>query len=184
MLTPDAVVDQHVVTLVGFAGGGSAPALVDGISGGISGGGGVGMHVVVRPRSVWALDIGGREGFWVNDARTLGCVLVGARLDPAGALFFRGGFAHHHEMPFALARQVPVETALGSAVGIRHRSGLDLAVGVDGSLATLLPEKLAGLGVVAELSTAVFPDDHGPRAYVFVDVGLSLDLGKRPPRAP
>lgn len=180
LLTPDPVVDHHPVTLVGFASGGAAPALADGASGG----GGVGLHIVLRPRSLWSLDIGGREGVWSNDTRTLGCVLVGARFDPEGALFLRAGFAHHHETPIDLALDHPVDAALGSLEGIRHRSGLDVAVGADVSLAGVLPEGFDGLGVVAELSGALFPDDNGPRGYVFFDLGISLDVGRRSPAAP
>ena len=175
LLTPDAVVDHHPVTLVGFASGGAGTALAEGASAG----GAVGLHIVLRPRSVWALDIGGREGLYAKDTRTLGCVLVGARFDPEGPLFLRSGFAHHHETPWELAKEHPIEAGLGSLTGIRHRSGLDLAVGLDASVDRLLPGSFDGLGVVAELSGAVFPDENGPRGYVFFDFGVSLDVGQR-----
>ena len=69
---------------------------------------------------------------------------------------------------------------LGSAEGIRHRSGLELGVGAS----TKIPEAidfLGGLGerlgLSADLSAAWFPDDNGPRAYVYLDLTGSIGIG-------
>lgn len=159
----------------GLGGGGGAPG-VDGPSS--IGGFGVGRLLVAAPKV--AFELGGREGMLTGDARSVGGLLVGARLAAWGTSYARLGFAHHHEVPLDVVKEQPVLASLGSAQGIRHRSGLELAVG--GRLP--LEEAMLGdrLGVAGDVSVVVLPDPQGPVVYGFLELRGTLGLGR--PRDP
>ncbi len=138
--------------------------------------GGLGRgRLLVHWRSL-AADLAAGEGLVASDLRQLGAISFGVRWSP-GAPYARLSFMHLHEVPWSVVEENPLLSTIGSADGIRHRSGLELAVGL---LEPLLPEEVAGqrLGAYVELSTSVFPDDYGPRLYGVVETGLTLAVGR------
>ncbi len=124
-----------------------------------------------------ALELGGREGVAGQDLRSWGGLFVGARTPLGERLYGRVGFAHHHEVELSLAQENPLQAALGSLPGIRHRSGAELGLGA------LLPveERMLDdrLGVGGDLSVVVFPDALGPRVYGFLELNVTVGLGQR-----
>lgn len=123
------------------------------------------------------VDVGTREGYLSGVQRTLGAVTAGVRYVPAKGPYFRAGFLHHHETPWALAKRFPVETALGSLSGISHRSGAELCVGTD--IPVLQDGYNGRLGANLELAVGAFPDPGGSAVYVFLQQGFTVDVGKR-----
>jgi hypothetical protein len=163
-----ALATDRPVTLAGGLGGTAAPGSLGGFVHGTA---------VFWPKTMpVGLDLSGREGVATNDTRTVGTVEVMARWMPRGPLYLKGGFAHHHETPIALAQENPVMVTLGSAPGIRHRTGLGASVGVDLNI----PERTLDdrLGIAFELSVSVLPDANGPPVYVFLEQAWTLDVGK------
>lgn len=144
-------------------------------SGGVSGLGCVAARALLQGRR-FAGELSFREGWAGADARSVGGLYLGARARLGERLFARGGFSHHHEVPAALVEEQPLGAALGSAVGIRHRSGLELGVGA------LLPveERMLGdrLGVSLSLSASAFPDRLGPVVYTFADLTAVVGVGR------
>ena len=122
-------------------------------------------------------EFGAREGWASQDSRSVGNLFFGARIPLGETLYLRAGFAHNHEVEASLAIANPVGASLGSLTGIRHRSGAELGLG------GLLPieERQLGdrLGVCGDLGVVAFPDEHGPRAYVFVDASVFIGAGAR-----
>lgn len=163
-----AAAPDYPVTLYGGLGGSVGPPSMGGYA--------VGRAIFYPPRSPVGVEFGGREGYFVRDQRTVGGIAIQARA-PLGPAFLRGGFLHHHEVPWDLASAHPVQAGLGSLEGIRHRSGLELGGGVD----LTLPERLLDdrLGIVLDLSVSAFPDDHGPVVYVCLEQGWTIDVGPK-----
>lgn len=170
---------NYPVTVYAGLGGGVGPGVqVEGASGvepDLSGGGwGVGRATVNVKR--FGLDLGLRSGLMAGDLREVGAISGGLRWAP-GLPYARVGFVHHHETPWAVVKEDPVMAAIGSAEGIRHRSGLDLAVGLAGAMNPVeLPEQR--LRAFVELSVIGFPDDHGPHVYGTLDLGFGYSLGR------
>jgi hypothetical protein len=76
-----------------------------------------------------------------------------------------------------VVQEEPVLSAIGSAEGIGHRSGLELALGYD---LPVLPQQADGrLGVFGEAAAGWFPDDVGPHTYLFFELGMTVDVGRR-----
>ena len=161
---------DYPVTLQAGLGGGVGPT-----ESALSGGGwGVG-RALVHYRDV-ALDLGLREGLVGGDLRAIGAIGAGLRWMP-GLPYARVGFVHHHETPWAVLEADPVLSTIGSSPGIRHRSGLDLALGIHGPMTPKeAPEQR--LGAFAELSVVAFPDDRGPVVYGTLDLGFSYAVGR------
>ena len=118
-----------------------------------------------------------REGLYTQDARSAGTLFFGARWTPDSPFSLRLGFAHHHEVPWTTLLEHPVWAAAGTAPGIRHRSGVELGAGWRAPLDALWEPGRLGLGV--EASVAWLPDSGGPQVYGFLDLLLTLDLGRR-----
>ena len=161
---------DYPVTLQAGLGGGVGPT-----ESALSGGGwGLG-RALVHYRDV-ALDLGLREGLVGGDLRAIGAIGAGLRWMP-GLPYARLGFVHHHETPWAVLEADPVLSTIGSSPGIRHRSGLDLALGIHGPMTPKeAPEQR--LGAFAELSVVAFPDDRGPVVYGTLDLGFSYAVGR------
>ncbi len=169
LLLPLALAADFPVTLVGGYGASAAPGSYGGfLQGGI---------VAWPGRSPVGLDVSAREGLFTADTRMVGTIDAGARWQAAGPLYLRGGFAHHHETPIAMAKEHPIATTLGSLPGIGHRSGLGAGVGIDVPID--YPALQERLGLVIELSVSAFPDRNGPPVYVFLEQAWTIDAGKR-----
>jgi hypothetical protein len=145
------------------------------------GAGVLGRVTIPTSFSSTAIDLQAREVWEGSDPRLVGALFFGARLDPGWPVHVRLGFAHNHEIPAAVLQVQPVLAVLGSAEGIRHRSGLEVGIGrgVTWTLPQPLPLGLhERLGAEINLSGAWFPDPQGPSAYVFLDVAMSVGVGK------
>lgn len=142
-----------------------------------AGGGVVGRLVVHQGR--WGFELAERAELAAADAREVGALFVGGRVALSGPMYARVGFSHHHEVPLELAKAYPMQAALGSLSGIRHRSGLELGLGGTLQLEEAILEDR--LGVSADVGASIFPDDLGPRAYFFADAGVTLHVGKKRP---
>ena len=129
-----------------------------------------------------ALEAGAREALASEDDRMVGAIFFGARFTPPSPLHLRVGFAHNHETPMAVVQAQPVASTLGTAEGIRHRTGLEAGIGVSGLLpqAAPLPAWFWGRsGVAADLSLGVLPDHNGPHVYAYLDLTGTLAVGPR-----
>lgn len=169
-----------------LAGGDGCPATVEAgvgavagpaLATGVSAGGYGFMRLVLWANPDWGVEFGAREGYVADDGRMLGAIALGARWSPPGVVYARAGFVHHHETPYDVVLAHPIGSALGSAVGIRHRTGLEIAAGVDVPVAKHLLD--GRLSYVAEVSLSVLPDSAGPPVYVFVDQAVTVDVGQR-----
>jgi hypothetical protein len=165
----------YPVTLVGAAGGGGGTVSPFG-DGALTAAGYTAGRVLFNMARL-SVELGGREGLASADARSFGGIFAGVRLHPGGGLHARLGFGHHHELEQELALEAPVQAMLGSHPEIRHRTGAEAGLGFTLPLQDAWLEDRPGLD--AELAVVVFPDDHGPRAYLFADVGVSLAVGRR-----
>jgi len=171
--SPESASPDFPVTLIVGLGASLGPAGLSG-SGGLSGGGDGAGRILVHYRKV-ALDLGARTGLDANDLREVTGISAGLRWSP-GRPYLRLGFVHFHETPWDVLKAQPVMATLGSAVGIRHRSGGELALGVQ---APVLPvETHQRFGAYAEAAVMAFPDDSGPPLYGGVELGLCYAVGK------
>lgn len=165
-----ALAMDRPVVLLGGAGG------VGGLADPSGGGYVVGRALFHAWSPPVGLELSAREGLATADFREIGGIGVFARVHPTGGWYARGGFAHHHEMPWDLAKQHPVGTVIGSAPGIRHRSGLEVG---GGGLWPVPSELLRDRWVVGvDLSASWFPDPQGPRLYAFLELDVGIGVGK------
>ncbi len=94
---------------------------------------------LILPARGWGLEATVREGIAGTDPQQLGgwtssgALCFGARAG-RGPWVVRGGFAHQHDLSVDQAREAPLQAALGTAPGIRHRSGVELGAAVEGRL--------------------------------------------------
>lgn len=142
-------------------------------------GGGVLGRVTVHGER-FAFDTHAREVLSAEDTRLVGALFIGARYTPPSPLHVRLGFAHNHETPIDVFKAEPVSSVLGTADGIRHRSGLELGVGASTGLSerwSFLGGLQERLGVEADLGFAWLPDHNGPHSYVYLDLTGSLGVG-------
>lgn len=174
-LAEPGALPPYPVLLTGGLGGGAASPSPFGDGGGSWEGHVHGRIGLCGPRT--ALEFGVREGMATQDLRSLGGIFVGARWAMVPGVDLRAGFAHHHEVEYALARSEPVLAVLGSLDGIRHRSGAELGL----SLRATVPDRALKdrLGGGVDLSAVVFPDEGGPRAYGFIDLSVHVAAGAR-----
>jgi hypothetical protein len=153
------------LTLAAGLGGAAAPPSGQGH--------GVGRLLIDLGRG--GLSFGGREGVASSELRTVGAIFIGGhlRLGEAGG-YTRGGFAHHHETPWATFKQGPLQSLLGVSEGITHRSGLELGGGLRRPVAS---ERLGGwLGYLLDGSVSWLPDAGGPRAYISLEALVTIRL--------
>ena len=168
----------YPLTLIGGYGGGLGPATE---ADGLSAGGFVEGHAVFwAKKAPVGIELSNKEGIFAGDTRVLGGLELCARIAPkSGPWFIDAGFAHNHETPYETALENPIYAMIGSASGIRHRTGFVAGFGVD----AMIPERTLGdrLGVQVALTVAAFPDRSGPPVYVMLEQGFTFDIGK--PRA-
>ena len=93
--------------------------------------------------------------------------------------FVGGGLAHHHEVNHMTYMDHPGESAMGSAPGIFHRSGMDVEVGYNfkpiyhkGFFSWIYP-------AFSITATQMFMD-HGQNPLVTANLGLRIGLKKFP----
>jgi hypothetical protein len=120
----------------------------------------------------------GRLGYGTVDTRMLTLVSVGAEISQTfGDVrpYLRFSLDHQHEEAVQVVRGDPVEALFGIGDGIRHRGGVEGAIGLD------LPiQRNEDIGVFASFETSAtwFFDPRGPHWYVggTALLGLSYEL--------
>jgi hypothetical protein len=166
--------DGRPATLAAGLGAAAGPAMASGTS---VGGYGVARVVLWPQHTHLGIEFGGAEGYAANDGRTLGHITIGARWAGDRPPYVRAGLVHHHETPIDVALDNPFGAMLGSAVGIRHRTGIEAAFGVDVPIVQDYLDQRVGLEL--ELSVSAFPDTQGPPIYAILEQTWSFDVGKR-----
>lgn len=122
-----------------------------------------------------AVEVGARSGLLANDLREVTQIGLGLRWEP-GLPYLRAGLIHAHETPWATLVEQPLQSIAGTAKGIEHRSGVELALGLH---PTLVPDESDGrIGAFLELAAVVLTDAYGPPVYAQVDAGFSVGLGR------
>jgi hypothetical protein len=150
-----------------------------GAAGSVGEGGVVGVGHLVVNLGRFGLEGGGREGWAFADSREVGNIFLGGRYYLPHGFHVRLCFSHNHEVPKDILLASPVASLSGTADGIRHRSGAEVGAGWTYSNVGRLPFTwLDWLGAWTEVSLQVFPDASGPRAYVLIEYGLTVDLGR------
>jgi hypothetical protein len=161
--------DTRLFRLMGGIGGGAG-----GAEKGVSAGGQFGGRALLRLGRV-AGDFGLREGLYANDTRSVGTLFFGARWTPDSPWSARVGLAHHHEVPDEILFEQLGASVLGTADGIRHRTGLEVGTGHHVNFDQICEP--GRLGMQIETSVAWLPDESGPSVYGFVDLLFTLDVG-------
>lgn len=112
----------------------------------------------VEQRVLLGLALGGQ--FWIPT--------------PSVRPYIRAGFLHFHEEPIDTIDNVG-EAMLGVGSGIRHRSGLEGALGLEFPFYKGKRNSVAG---TVEVATPYLFDDRGPRLYVLgaLGIGIHFDL--------
>ena len=133
-------------------------------------GGQAGGRLSVRVGS-WGLAAWAREGVMSGSLRVVGSVGMSGQFVHGSGLTVRAGLIHHHETPWEAFRLAPMGALLGTADGITHRTGMDVAVGARRWLERTGDGRW---GLWIEGGVAVFPDASGPPVYGGVEAGVSL----------
>lgn len=124
--------------------------------------------------NVIGVEVQGRLGYANVDERLLMGLGVGLRL----ALPFkvvvphlRLGMLHFHEHPVSAAETDIAGAIVGVGDGIRHRFGVETALGVDWNFVTV---KKTTFFTGVEAFVQAFPDDRGPTFYGGGSLGIGL----------
>lgn len=136
------------------------------------------LEIGVAPMDWLAIYFLGRLGYGVVDERLMTYISLGAKLGyelvPDVRAYTRVALAHQHEEPIQIARDDLAGAVLGTADGIRHRGGGELAVGV---AFTIAETKDFDVFVAVEANGVFFPDDGGPQVYAGLSSALGFDYG-------
>jgi hypothetical protein len=124
-----------------------------------------------------SLDLAGAEGYAAGPGRQVGAIGVGARAWLGGPVYVRGGFLHHHEVPWASFRDEPARAVAGVGDAIVHRSGAEVGAGAALDLERWDP-RLARLGLGLDLSLGWLPATEGPPIAVGAGAGLLVHAGR------
>ncbi|MGZ3884432.1 MAG: hypothetical protein ACXVPQ_02100 [Bacteroidia bacterium] len=124
-----------------------------------------------------SIDIRAKELYNFSNQNIIGPITFNYRYNFNCGLFVGGGFAHHHEVGPNVYMEEPMQSAMGSARGIFHRSGMDVEVGYNfkpfakkGFFSVFYPTA----NIVA---TQMF-FDHGNNPLVTANVGIKIGLKK------
>lgn len=116
-----------------------------------------------------------RVGYASVDQRMLTLLSLGGqiwgRIGPVRP-YLRFGLVHQHEETMASVANAPFGTLFGVGDGIRHRAGLDGALGVDIPFAR---KKSWQFHAMIEGILSGFPDDRGPGIYGGGTAGLGVN---------
>lgn len=116
----------------------------------------------------------GRLGYAGVDERVLVLVGLGAQLWGTfgdAQPFFRLTLTHQHEEPVDAIPSDLFGTLFGVGDGIRHRAGLEPAVGLD---YVLWRDGALDVVASAEASLQLYPDDRGPKLYFLGGLGMGI----------
>jgi hypothetical protein len=142
------------------------------------GAGFVGIRTGFRFRDLIAPYFLARMGYGTVNERVLELIQLGAQIWGRLGItrpYFRAGFLHQHEEPWAAYKVDLVNSFLGVSDGIAHRNGGEFAVGLDIPFARLRTWQF--LFTIEALTTVFPPDNKGPRIYGGGTLGLGFNYG-------
>lgn len=125
-------------------------------------------------KNIVGIEVQGRLGYAGVDQRILEALGVGTKLSiPIQPVtpHLRLGMIHMHEEPVSAAKKDVAGAIVGVGDGIRHRFGIENALGVDWAFAKT--KRMAFIASV-EGYLDVFPDDKGPLLYAGGGMGLGF----------
>jgi hypothetical protein len=122
-----------------------------------------------------AIDIRAKEVYITSPQREAGLITFCYRIYPKKGLYFGGGFAHNHEVPFDDFLKEPVRSLFGNGNAIIHRSGFTLETGYD--FKSIF--KKVGLYPVSNLNITYLALDDEPNPYINLSIGLRLGMKKK-----
>jgi hypothetical protein len=136
---------------------------------------GVGGAVGVFLNRNSSIDIRVKEVYNFSNRNIIGPITFNYRYNFNCGLFVGAGFAHHHEVGPNTYMEQPMASAMGSARGIFHRSGMDVEVGYNfrsfakkGFFSVFYP-------TASIVATQMFMD-HGDNPLVTANVGIKIGL--------
>lgn len=135
------------------------------------------LHLGFEFIDIVSVDVIGRIGFAGIDERMLMLVGIGTKLAlPFDVVIphLRVTAIHAHETPIDSMHQDPFGHAMGVGDGIRHRFGIEGALGLSVVFATYKSTKFLAQ---AEAYVDGFPDDRGPQVYGGGGLGFGVQVG-------
>jgi hypothetical protein len=117
----------------------------------------------------------GRIGYANTNQRVLEMIQLGAQVWARIGItrpYARFGLVHQHEEPWVSVKADPFGAFIGVADGIRHRGGLEGALGVD---IPFKQWKAWQFHATVEGFVSGFPDDKGPAVYGGGTLGLGFN---------
>ena len=143
-------------------------------------GGGTALQLGIRANDYVGFYFLPRLGYAAVDERMTTFVSAGIKVWPTGRSYavepyLRLAYAHQHEETMVIVRDDPISALFGIGDGIRHRGGLEGAIGAEFPLAAY--ERI-GIFAALESTTTWYYDTRGPHWYFGATgaLGLSYDL--------
>ena len=138
--------------------------------------GGVGFAFGQDPARAVGLLLQVRELVQPSDDRHLSSIGVIARYPGDDGPWFGVGGTHHHELPWSLYKESPVDAALATHVAITHRTGFELVGGWD--FAPTAPKSVVAsrFRPALQLSMAMLPGTDGPLLYGMLRATMRLGI--------
>jgi hypothetical protein len=140
------------------------------------GAGFVGLRAGFRFRDLIGPYFLARMGYGHTNERVLEMIQLGAQIWGRLGItrpYFRAGFLHQHEQPWAAYKVDLVNSFLGVSDGIAHRNGGEFAAGLDIPFKQLRSWQFHA--TVEALTTVFPPDNKGPRIYGGGTLGLGFN---------
>lgn len=135
------------------------------------------LHLGFEFVDIVSVDVVGRIGFAGIDERMLMMVGIGTKLALPFEVIIphvRLTAIHAHETPVDAMHHDAFGHAMGVGDGIRHRFGVEGALGLSWMFAHY---KKAGFMAQAEAYVDGFPDDRGPQVYGGGGLGFGVQVG-------
>jgi len=135
------------------------------------------LHLGFEFVDIVSIDVMGRIGYSAVDERLLELLGVGTKLALPIEPFIphlRVLAIHQHEVPVAAMEEDTFGHVMGVGDGIRHRFGVEAALGASLIFATIKKTKLMAQ---VEGTVDAFPDERGPVVYGGASLGLGVQVG-------
>lgn len=135
------------------------------------------LHTGFEFLDIVSVDLLGRLGYAAVDERMLMLLGIGTKLaipiEPFTP-FLRVTALHQHETPVDAMGHDTFGHIMGVGDGIRHRFGVEGALG---ATVTFAKTKKADFAAEAEGFVDAFPDERGPMVYGGASLGLAIQVG-------
>ncbi|MBN93723.1 MAG: hypothetical protein CL928_06550 [Deltaproteobacteria bacterium] len=121
-------------------------------------------------------EVGLRLGPSGDPAIVLGSFWAGVRVMLPSPPFlrpnFRIAFSHMNELEGAKWSAAPFQGLFGTHPDVRHRPGLETSIGLE-----LMADPKKVLGIWAQATAIVLPDQQGPPFTGLIEIGVSFEAG-------